>query len=405
LFTTRLRFLTAGESHGPALTAILEGMPAGLPLTSAVIDQELERRQRGYGAGPRMKIEHDHAEILSGVLNGRTIGAPISIKINNLNHAKWLGKTVDPFTTPRPGHADLTGAIKYGYHDLRPSLERASARETAARVATGAICKHFLDQFGIQVFGYVISIGEVNANLEQIPIHERQKRAEESDVRCPDEAAAVVMRHRIRQVIEERDTLGGVIEVLALGVPPGLGSHVHWDRKLEARLGAAVLGVQAIKGVEIGPAFENTRLPGTQVHDPIQLDKGENPGSPQNSCSTSLIRPTNRAGGLEGGITTGQPLVIRVAMKPIATTLTPQQTVDLASGDEAPTTYERSDFCPVPRAVPIIEAMVAFILADALLEKLGGDSLAEMKPRFDGLRRALINDLPMDNTAQIFWPE
>jgi chorismate synthase len=405
MLTNRLRFLTAGESHGPVLTAILEGLPAGLPLDSTVIDIELERRQRGYGAGPRMAIEQDHAEILGGVMESVTIGSPLAIQITNRNHDRWRGARIEPFTTPRPGHADLTGAIKYGYRDLRPSLERASARETAARVAVGAICKHLLSQFDIQVFGYVTAIGEISADLSEIPVAERQQPAEESDVRCPDAAASEAMRARIRQVISDHDTLGGIIEVLALGLPPGLGSHVHWDRKLEARLGAAVLGVQAIKGVEFGPAFENTRLPGTQVHDPIRLKVGPNSKNPPDSNSKSLVRPTNRAGGLEGGITTGSPLVIRAAMKPIATTLTPQATVDLATGEETPTTYERSDFCPVPRAVPIIEAVVAYVLADALLIKLGGDSIDEMTARFADLKKANLDDLPMDNRLHTFWPD
>jgi len=395
MLTNRLRFLTAGESHGPVLTAILEGLPAGLPLTSENIDLDLARRQQGYGAGPRMKMERDHAEILGGVMDGLTIGSPLALQIVNLNHEKWLGKEIEPFTTPRPGHADLTGAVKYSYRDLRPSLERASARETAARVAVGAVCKHLLVQFGVQVFGYVTSIGEVEANLTDIPLEERSELAEETDVRCPDHTAAEAMRTRIRKIMDERDTLGGVIEVLALNLPVGLGSHVHWDRKLEARLGAAVLGVQAMKGVEFGPALENTRLPGTQVHDAINLG----PDSQQ------LSRSANRAGGLEGGITTGQPLIVRVAMKPIATTLTPQQTVDLATGEETPTVYERSDFCPVPRAVPILEGVVSFILADALLEKLGGDSIDEMKARFITLRKATLDNLKMDNTKHRWWPE
>lgn len=409
MFTNRLRFLTAGESHGPGLTAILEGLPAGLPLNPEIINRELERRQQGYGAGPRMAIERDQAEISAGLMGGFTIGSPLAITIPNLNHAKWRGRAVEPFTAPRPGHADLTGSIKYSYRDLRPALERASARETAARTAVGAVCKHLLHQFGIQVCGYVTAIGGVKADLSAIPIAERGARAEESQVRCPDPQAAEAMRGRIRQVMDERDTLGGVIEVVALGLPPGLGSHVHWDRKLEARLGAAFLGIQAIKGVEFGPAFENAALPGTQVHDAIRLE-GPSGGkgtaqNPQNTARGSLQRHTNRAGGLEGGITNGQPLVMRAAMKPIATTLTPQETVDLASGENAPTKYERSDFCPVPRAVPILEAMAAFILADALLTKLGGDSLAEMLPRFQDLRRAHLDDLPVDDIPQVFWPE
>jgi chorismate synthase len=370
---------------------ILEGLPAGLPLTAALIDAELARRQQGYGAGPRMKIERDQARILGGVMAGQTTGAPLAVLIENRDHEKWLDRAVPPLTAPRPGHADLSGTIKYGYRDLRPALERASARETAARVAAGAVCKHLLSQFAIQVGGYVTAIAEVEARLDGIPLEARLNLAEESDVRCPDLAAAEAMRQRIRRVMDERDTLGGILEIVVLGVPPGLGSHVHWDRKLEARLGAAFLSVQAIKGVEIGPAFENARKPGTQVQDSITLD-GE-----------TLVRGSDRSGGLEGGITTGQPLIIRAAMKPIATTLTPQQTVDLSSGVEAPTQYERSDFCPVPRAVPILEAMAAFVLADALLEKLGGDSLAEMAPRFQLLRRARLSDLPMDGSEHTFW--
>ncbi len=389
----KLNFSTAGESHGPALAAILDGMPAGLPLTPELINRELTRRQQGYGAGPRMKIEHDEARILGGVMAGVTTGAPLAFMIENRDHAKWRGKAVEPLTAPRPGHADLSGAIKYGFSDLRPALERASARETAARVVVGAACRQLLAQFGITVGGYVCSIGEISADLGNLDFPERIAHAAGSDVGCPDQQAAEAMRLRIRRVMDERDTLGGVIEVVALGLPPGLGSYAQWESRLEARLGAAVLSIQAMKGVEIGPAFENARLPGTQVHDPILLD------------GAALTRPTGRSGGLEGGITTGQPLVIRAAMKPIATTLAPQTTVDLAVGEQSPTRYERSDFCPVPRAVVIVEAMVAFILADALLDKLGGDSLVEMLPRFEALRRARLEDLPMDNTPHTWWPE
>jgi chorismate synthase len=389
----RLRFLTAGESHGPALMAVLEGLPAGLTVSAEVIDKELARRQRGYGAGPRMKIERDAVRILGGVLEGQSTGAPLALLIENKDHAKWHGRAIEAFVTPRPGHADLTGAIKYAYNDLRPALERASARETAARVAVGAVCKHFLAQFGIQVGGYVSAIGEVTADLDDIALADRAAQAEQTDVRCPDPRAAEAMRARIREIMEARDTLGGVIEVVALNLPPGLGSHVHWDRRLEAQLGAAVLSVQAIKGVEIGPAFENARRPGTQVQDPIRLE------------GKRIARPSARDGGLEGGISTGQPLIVRAAMKPIATTLTPQQTVNLETGEEVPTQYERSDFCPVPRAVPILEAMIAFVLADALLEKLGGDSLSEMRPRFEALRQARLSDLKMDGEGHVWWPD
>jgi chorismate synthase len=387
-----LKFMTAGESHGPSLVAILEGMPAGLELPVEIIDQELRRRQQGFGAGPRMKIESDHALILGGVMDGQTTGAPLAFLIENREHNKWRGRVVAPFTIPRPGHADLTAAIKYGYRDLRPALERASARETAARVAAGAACKHFLAQFGILLGGYVIQIGEVRASLEGISYKERISQSESSEVRCPDAEASEAMRKRIRQVMEARDTLGGILEIVALEVPPGLGANSQWDRRLEARLGAAVLSVQAIKGVEIGAAFENAQKTGTLAQDAIRLE------------GSQLRRASDRAGGIEGGISNGEPILIRAAMKPIATTLTPQQSVDLATGQEVDTHYERSDFCPVPRAVPILEAMVSFVLADALIEKLGGDSMEEMRPRFAALRQARLGDLEQDGGPHVFWP-
>ncbi len=386
-----LRFLTAGESHGPALTAILEGIPAGLQINETEINGELARRQKGYGSGGRMKIEKDTIRILGGVMGGATTGAPIALLIENADHRKWKGKAVEPMTSPRPGHADLTGAVKYGYQDLRPSLERASARETAMRVAVGAICKNLLAQFGIVVGGYVCSIGKIEAHFDTIGFQDRFSEAEKNEVRCPDSDAATKMMDEIKQTIQQKDTLGGIIEITALNFPAGVGSFSQWDSRLEARLAQAVLSVQAMKGVEFGEAFENTRLPGTQAHDSIRLE-GQN-----------LFRGTNRAGGIEGGISNGQPIIIRAAMKPIATTLTPQMTVNMATGQESPTKYERSDFCPVPRAVPILEAMVAFVLADALLEKLGGDSLAEIKPRFERLKQPRLEDLPMDNHPHIWW--
>jgi chorismate synthase len=412
-----LRFLTAGESHGPRLTAILEGMIAGLPVTAEVINRELARRQQSYGSGGRMKIERDTVSITAGVMAGITTGAPIGLEVANLDYKSWAAKDVPPMTVPRPGHADLTGAIKYGYRDLRPSLERASARETTARVAVGAVCKAYLAQFGITVGGYVTSIGEVEAGLpEDLPYLERFALAEASDVRCPDAAAAEAMHRLIWDVMQARDTLGGVFEIVALGVPPGLGSHVHFDRKLDGRLLAALGSVQAIKGAEIGPAFANARLRGTQVQDeiiltppPAPLQTGE--GSDMSTRSEwsggmgELGRASNRAGGLEGGITTGEPIVVRAAMKPIATTLTPLGSVDLATGAPSPTRYERSDFCAVPRAVVVGEAMVAWVLADALMEKLGGDSLAEQLPRIATLRRSRLEDLPMDNAPWRFGYE
>ena len=389
-----LRFLTAGESHGPSLTAILDSIPAGLSLAPDIINKELTRRQQGYGSGGRMKIEKDTVQITGGVMAGETTGAPIAMLVENADHIKWKGKAVEPLTSPRPGHADLTGAVKYGYKDLRPALERASARETTMRVAVGAVCKHFLAQFNIDIGGYVSSIGEIQADFGDMPYEERFQRAEESDVRCPDPTSAQRMRDEIEKAIHEKNTLGGILEIVALNLPVGLGSFAQWDKRLEAKLALAVMSVQAIKGVEIGDAFENAKRLGTQAHDAIQLVTRN---------SQLVTRASNRAGGTEGGISNGQPIVIRAAMKPIATTLTPQQTVDLALGENAPTKYERSDFCPVPRAVPILEAMVAFVLADALLEKLGGDSMNEIKPRIESLRKATLDDLPMDNIPHVFW--
>jgi len=388
-----LRFLTAGESHGPSLTAILDGMPAGLAITPEIINKDLARRQKGFGSGGRMKIEKDTVQITGGVMAGETTGAPIVLLVQNDDHIKWRGKAIDPMTAPRPGHADLTGAVKYGYKDLRPALERASARETAMRVAAGAVCKHFLHQFGIIVGGYVSSIGEVQVDFGDMSYEERFQRAEESDVRCPVEGSAQKMRDEIEKTIHGKNTLGGILEIVALNLPVGLGSFMQWDKRLEAKLAMAVMSVQAIKGVEVGDAFENARRIGTQAHDPINLQP----------ATFDLQRSTNRAGGTEGGVSNGQPIVIRAAMKPIATTLLPQPTVDLALQVDAPTKYERSDFCPVPRAVPILEAMVAFVLADVLVEKLGGDSINEMKPRFESLRKARLDDLHMDNTPHIFW--
>lgn len=391
-----IRFLTAGESHGPMLTAILEGFPAGLPLAGEDINTELERRQQGYGSGGRMSIERDTVRITSGVMNGVTTGAPIALLVENRDFKNWKEKDITPITTPRPGHADLTGAVKYGYRELRVSLERASARETTMRVAVGAICKKFLAEFGIVIGGYTVQIGSVKAQLsEDFALEDRFRAAEASDVRCPDPQTAELMHAEIRQTIIDKDTLGGVFEVVALNVPPGLGSHVHWDRRLDARIVAAMVSIHAMKGAEIGAAFDNAGKHGSEVHDDIVLKKGDG----------ILGRNTNRAGGVEGGITTGDPIIARVAMKPIATMLRGAESVNLATGEPERTTYERSDFCALPRAVPIGEAMMAIVIVDALLEKLGGDSIEEMKPRFAALRQMRLQDLPMDNVEWRFGYE
>jgi chorismate synthase len=387
-----IRFLTAGESHGPVLTAILEGMPAGLPLAPEDINHELRRRQEGYGSGGRMNIEQDAIQITSGIAAGTTTGAPIAMLVENRDYKNWREKDIAPLTTPRPGHADLTGAIKYGYHELRLALERASARETTMRVAVGAICKKLLAEFGVVIGGYVIQIGSVKLALsDDYGLEDRIADAEKSDVRCPDPETAARMHDEIHQVKVDKDTLGGVIEVLALNVPPGLGSHVHYDRRLDGKIVAAMVSIHAMKGAEIGPAFENAGKRGSHVHDEIDVRDGG-----------ALYRKSNRAGGLEGGITTGEPVVARVAMKPISTVMQSLGSVNLATGEPEQTTYERSDFCAVTRAVPICEAMMAIVIADELLQKLGGDSIEEMRPRFETLRRARLDDLPMDNVEWRF---
>jgi len=391
-----IRFLTAGESHGPLLTAIIEGLPAGLPLTPEDINGELARRQQGYGSGGRMSIERDEVRITSGVMNGVTTGGPIALLVENRDFKNWKEKDIPAMTIPRPGHADLTGAIKYGYRDMRIALERASARETTMRVAIGAICKKLLAEFGIVVGGYIVQVGHVKATIDpEMGYEERFRLAEENDVRCPTVESVEAMHEAIRQIKIDKDTLGGIFEVIALNVPAGLGSHVHWDRRLDAKIVAAMVSIHAMKGAEIGEAFDNAGKPGSHVHDAIAL----------NEENGQLIRRTNRAGGTEGGISTGEPIVARVAMKPIATILKSMESVNLATGLSEDTVFERSDFCALPRAVPIGEAMMAIVIADALLEKLGGDSIGEMKPRFASLRQARLSDLPMDNVEWRFGYE
>jgi chorismate synthase len=390
-----IRFLTAGESHGPELTAIVEGIPAGLKLDVVALNQQMARRQKGYGSGGRMKIEKDRVLLTAGYMNGQTTGAPIAIRIPNLDYEKWKERDIPPMTIPRPGHADLTGAIKYGYGDLRLALERASARETAARVAVGAICRQLLAAFGIDVGSYVVSIGDVVAVIRQdLAYADRFAFAEQNDVRCPIPEAVEPMRQRIRQIMEAKDTLGGVFEVVILGAPPGLGSHVHWERRLDARLMWSIGSIHAVKGVEIGPAFVNASHPGSEVHDEIFRDDAGN-----------LYRETNRSGGFEGGITTGEAIVVRAAMKPISTVLNPRRSVDLASGQAAETVYERSDFCAVPRAAVVGEAMASITMAQAIHEKLGGDTIAEMRQRLASLRQARLSDLPMDDKPWRFGYE
>ncbi len=387
-----LKLMTAGESHGVGYIVILEGLPSGLPLSAEVVNRELVRRQRGFGSGARMKIERDRAEIVGGVMEGLTTGAPLGMWIANRNHEQWKGKEIPPMTVPRPGHADLTAALKYGYSDLRPALERASARETVARVAAGAVCRHLLAQFGIRIGGYVRSIGKVTARTENTPLEERASIAEGNDLRCPDPEALEAMRAEVKDAMQARDTVGGVIEAFAVGLPVGVGSHAHWEKRLDARIAAAMLSIPSAKGVEIGDAFANSRRRGTQAHDPILINE-----------DGSLTRPTNRAGGIEGGISNGEPILVRVALKPIATTLSPQQSADLLTGKPTKTQYERSDFCHVPRAVPVVEAMLAFVLADALLDALGEGTMDALLARFAQMPRPHLRAARVDGFAHKFW--
>jgi chorismate synthase len=393
-----IRFVTAGESHGPELIAVLEGIPAGLPLRPEDLQADLDRRRNGWlggtsyrGASPRMKLEHDRAVILAGVMGGKTTGAPIAIRIENADHAKWKDRPVDAMTVPRPGHADLTAALKYGFDDLRPGLERASARETAARMAACSVCRKLLGDLGVFVSSYVVQIGRVKADLSGLAMQQRIERAEQNPLRCPDPAGAEKMQQEIDRAMKAGESVGGVFEIAALSAPPGLGGYAAWDERLGSRLGAALFGIPAVKGVEIGDGFAAASLPGTGAQDPIRLAGG------------SLTRGSNHAGGIEGGISNGQPIILRAVMKPIATTISPQQSVDLAGGRETQTDYQRSDFCTVPRAGVVGEGMVCYVLAAAVLEKCGGDSMAELRERFRRLPRGNLSDFHIDPEPKVFW--
>jgi len=363
-----LRFLTAGESHGRALVATIEGLPAGLPIDEAYLNAQMARRQFGYGRGGRMQIEQDRAEIVAGVMRGETIGAPVALWIGNRDYRK----DEPDITRPRPGHTDLVGALKYGFDEVRRVLERSSARETAARVAVGAICRRLLEQFGIQLFSHITEIGGEAIRARPGRWEEIPGRAEASAVRCVDPEAETRMKAAIDAAGERGDTLGGVFEVVALGLPPGLGSYVHWDRKIDARLAAAVISINAVKGVEFGQGFEVARTPGSRAHDEIYYDQDR-----------GFYRETNRSGGIEGGTTSGDPLVVRAVMKPLSTLRTPLRSVDLRSKEPVEAVVVRSDVCAVPAAGVIGESMVAYVLADAFLEKFGGDAMAHIRQAYD----------------------
>jgi chorismate synthase len=374
-----LRFLTAGESHGKALTIIIEGMPAGLPLSEEWIAVDLRRRQGGYGRGRRQKIEQDRAEIISGVRHGVTLGSPIALQVQNRDWVNWteqmssepIAGEVQKVTRLRPGHADLAGIVKYDFDDVRNVLERASARETAARVAVGAVCKRLLEEFGARCYSHTVQIGDVEAVP---PATIDWDAVEESPVRCADPKAAEMMVAAIDNARKAGDTLGGVVEGRTTGVPMGLGSHVHWDRKIDGRLAQALMSIHSVKGVEIGGGFALTRTTGSKVHDVIL---------PRERWSDRpWERATNNAGGTEGGITDGQDVVVRVALKPIATLARSLPSADLRTGEEIPAHYERSDVCVVPAAGVIVEAMCAIVLATAALGKFGGDSVGETLRNF-----------------------
>ncbi|MHB1864053.1 MAG: chorismate synthase [Gemmatimonadaceae bacterium] len=385
-----IRFTTAGESHGQALVTILEGIPAGLPLLAAHVNAELARRQQGYGRGRRMQIEQDAVEFLAGVRAGETIGAPIALLVRNRDWKNWA-EIMDPapregedpaalrkraVTRPRPGHADLTGLLKYDRDDARDILERASARETTARVAASAVCRRLLAEFGVRVGSHLVHLGGIDARRpEPMPV-DINAAADASPLRTLDPDAEQAMIARIDEAKRDGNTLGGICEVVADGLPVGLGSHVSWDRKLDGRIGAAMMSIPAVKGVEIGMGFQAARVTGAEVHDAIELSRGR-------PLAGNVRRTTNRAGGLEGGMTSGEPLVVRVAMKPISTLMRPLATVDVATSESAAAVAERSDVTAVPAMGVIAEGMLALVLANAFAEKFGGDSLGEMRRNYD----------------------
>lgn len=391
-----LRYLTAGESHGPALVVVVEGLPAGLPITIDEIGAELARRRLGFGRGPRMRFERDDVEFLGGVRHGATLGSPVSVVIHNTEWPKWQeemspgpGVTEKPLTSPRPGHADLVGMQKYGFDDARNILERASARETAARVAAGTIARAFLQQaLGVEVISHVVSIGASKSYDGPSPLPQDLAAIDDSPVRAFDEDAEQAMIAEIEAAKKDGDTLGGIVEVVVTGLPIGLGSFTSGDDRLDSQLAAAVMGIQAIKGVEIGDGFETARRRGSVAHDEMY------PGP------DGVIRSTNRAGGLEGGMTNGQPLRVRAGMKPISTVPRALATVDMATGDEAVAIHQRSDVCAVPAAGVVVETMVALVLARAVLQKFGGDSLAETRRNVEGYLASVAERGPSTSSVQ-----
>jgi chorismate synthase len=379
-----LRFLTAGESHGPELVAVIEGAPAGFDIDVARINADLARRQKGYGRGGRMAIERDEVRVVSGIRFGRTMGSPVTFVVENRDFKNWEKRmSTDPanrgeakvVTRPRPGHADLAGVLKYNLEDIRDVLERASARETTARVAIGAFAKQLVAPFGVNILGYVVSIGATEAKIPpEISIEQLARVTEDSPVRVADAEAERAIIAEIDECKKSGDTLGGVVEVVASGLPTGLGSHVQWDRKLDGRIGHALMSIQAVKGVEFGMGFEAARVRGSLLHDEIGYD----------TAARNFTRHSNNSGGTEGGMSTGEPLRVRVAFKPLSTLMRPLRSADIKTKAEAAGTIERSDVCAIPAAAVIAETVVAFEVASAFLEKFGGDSLAEIARNYNG---------------------
>ncbi|NDC47827.1 MAG: chorismate synthase [Micrococcales bacterium] len=388
-----LRWLTAGESHGPELTAIIEGLPAGVPITTEIVSKALARRRLGYGRGARMKLEQDSLRITGGVRHGFSLGGPVSFAIANTEWPKWqeimsadpidnelTGARAEALTRPRPGHADFTGMQKYGFEEARPVLERASARETAARVALGSSAASFLAEIGIHLVTHTVAIGQVSGSPE-LPKPEDSDRIDMDPVRASDPSLSELMVQEVDRAHKDGDTLGGVVEVLVYGMPPGVGSYVHWDRRLDSKLAAAMMGIQAIKGVEIGDGFESAKRRGSEAHDEMEVREGV------------VSRLSGRAGGIEGGMSTGQVIRVRAAMKPISTVPRALKTVDVSTGEEAKAHHQRSDVCAVPAAGIVAEAMVALTVADAILEKFGGDSVAETKRNINSYLEAIPANL------------
>ena len=382
----KIKYLTAGESHGPELTAIVEGIPSNFEVTKEYIDKFLLRRQKTLGSGGRMNIEKDQVLITSGVVNKLTTGGPIALKIINKDWQNWKDKEIEPYVVPRPGHADLVGTLKYNHDDIRLTLERASARETAIRCAVGAIAHQILSQLNIQLVGFVSSIGGQSFNPTNIAdITSFKNLIEQSDVSCPDKNAADLMIKEIKDARKKKDTLGGAITCIAINYPPGCGSYAQFDRKLDAKISSSMISVQSVKAVEIGNGFEASKKYGTEVQDQIKLDNNK------------IKRISNNLGGFEGGMSTGEPIMVTSYLKPISTTLTPIKSVDLHSGKETETIYERSDTCAVPRAVPIFEGVLSLDLLNSLIEKTGGDSKDEIAKRVDNLQNYNIEDFELSN--------